>query len=73
MARWIKVTEDSGTTLVIDLETIVAIVHEPNQNNKRDRYIVYLPSGQLELTRLENPEGHQMIADYMKILEALSE
>ena len=73
MARWIKITEDSGTTMVIDLEKIVAIVHEPNQNNKRDKYVVYLPSGQIELTRLENPEGHHVIAEYMKVLEALSE
>ena len=73
MARWIKITEDSGTTMVLDLEQIVAIAHEPNQNNKRDKYIVYLPSGQLEFTRLEHPEGHQVIASYMKILEALSE
>ena len=73
MARWIKITEDSGTTLVIDLEQIIAISHEPSQNNKRDKYIVYLPSGQLEFTRLEQPEGHQVIAQYMKVLEALSE
>jgi hypothetical protein len=73
MARWIKITEDSGTTLVLDLEKIVAISHEPNQNTKKDKYTVYLPSGQLILTRLENPEGYQFLADYMKILEALSE
>lgn len=73
MARWIKITEDSGTTLVLDLEKIVAISHEPNQNTKKDKYIIYLPSGQLVLTRLENPEGYQVIADHMKILEALSE
>jgi hypothetical protein len=73
MARWIKITEDSGTTMVLDLEQIIAIVHEPHQNNKKDRYIVYVPSGQLEFSRLENPEGHQVIAEYMKILEALSE
>jgi DNA-binding MarR family transcriptional regulator len=73
MARWIKITEDSGTTLVLDLEKIVAISHEPNLNNKKDKYIVYLPSGQLVLTRLENPEGYQFLADYMKVLEALSD
>ena len=73
MARWIKITEDSGTTTVIDLEKIVAITHEPHQNYKKDKYVVYLPSGQLELTRLENPEGYQVIAGYMKVLEALSE
>jgi len=73
MARWIKITEDSGTTLVLDLEKIVAIIHEPNQNAKKDKYLVYLPSGQLEFTRLENPEGYQTIAEHMKILEALSE
>jgi len=73
MARWIKITEDSGTTLVIDLEKIVAIAYEPNPINKKDKYIVYLPSGQLELTRLESPEGHQIISQYMKVLEALSE
>lgn len=73
MARWIKITEDSGTTLVLDLEKIVAISHEPNQNTKKDKYIIYLPSGQLVLTRLENPEGYRVIADHMKILEALSE
>ena len=73
MARWIKITEDSGTTLVLDLEKIAAIVHEPNQNTKKDKYIVYLPSGLLVLSRLENPEGYQTIAEYMKVLEALSE
>lgn len=73
MARWIKITEDSGTTIVIDLEQIVAIIHEPHQQNKKDKYIVYLPSSQLEFTRMENPEGHQVIADYMNVLEALSE
>ncbi len=73
MARWIKITEDSGTTIVLDLEQIVAILHDSNQNNKKDKYIVYLPSGQLEFTRLENPEGHQVISEYMKILEALSD
>ena len=73
MARWIKITEDSGTTTVLDLEKIVAIIHEPNQNTKKDKYLVYIPSGQLIFTRLENPEGYQIIADYMKILEALSE
>jgi|GEM_PF-2828216 len=73
MARWIKITEDSGTTLVLDLEKIVAIIHEPNHNTKKDKYIVYLPSGQLIFTRLESPEGYQTFADYMKVLEALSE
>ena len=73
MARWIKITEDSGKTMVLDLEQIIAIVHEPHQNNKKDKYIVYLPSGQLELSRLENLEAYQVIAEYMKILEAFSE
>lgn len=73
MARWIKITEDSGSTLVIDLEKVVAITHDPNQNTKKDKYVVYLPSGQLTFTRLENPEGYQVIAGYMKVLEALSE
>ena len=73
MARWIKITEDSGNTMVIDLEKVVAIVHEPHKNYKQDKYIVYLPSGQLIFTRLESPEGHQVIAGYMKVLEALSE
>ena len=73
MARWIKITEDSGTTLVLDLEKIVAIAHEPNQNTKKDKYLVYLPSGKVEFTRLENPEGYQVISEYMKVLEALSE
>jgi hypothetical protein len=73
MARWIKITEDSGTTIVLDLEKIVAITYEPNHNTKKDKYIVYLPSGQIVLTRLENPEGYQIIADYMKVLEALSD
>lgn len=73
MARWIKITEDSGITIVIDLEQIIAIVHDPHQNHKLDKYTVYLPSGQLELTRLGNPEGHQVIGQYMKVLEALAE
>ena len=73
MARWIKITEDSGTTLVLDFEKIVAIIHEPSHNTKKDKYLVYLPSGQLVFTRLENPEGYQMVAGYMKVLEALSE
>lgn len=73
MARWIKITEDSGTTIVLDLEKIVAVTYEPNQNTKKDKYIVYLPSGQIALTRLENPEGYQIVADYMKVLEALSD
>lgn len=73
MARWIKITEDSGSTLVIDLEKIVAIAHDPNQNTKKDKYTVYLQSSRLEFTRLENPEGYQVIAGYMKVLEALSE
>lgn len=73
MARWIKITEDSGATLVLDLEKVVAIAHEPNQNTIKDKYVVYLPSGQIILTRLEYPEGYQIIADYMKVLEALSD
>lgn len=73
MARWIKITEDSGATLVIDLDKVVAILHDPNQDIKRDKYIVYLPGGQLEFTRRDNPEGYQVMAQHMKILEALSE
>lgn len=73
MARWIKITEDSGSTLVIDLEKIVAIAHDPNPNTKKDKYTVYLQSSRLEFTRRENPEGYQVIAGYMKVLEALSE
>lgn len=73
MARWIKITEDNGITTVIDVHQIAAIVHEPNQDNKKDKYIVYMPSGMLVFSLRECPEGHRVIAQYMKILEALVE
>lgn len=71
MARWLKITEDNGITTVIDLHQIAAIVHEPSQDNKKDKYIVYVPSGQIVFSLRESPEGHRMMAQYMKILEAL--